>query len=133
MFTVIKWDPNSQFDDTTGGCQLMRQMDFKNPKFNRGLNFTVRNGEKWQDATIGEQLALTAAGETEAIGVASVTAVIKTKLEDVPEYVLENEHAPDARELNGLYDAMKDAYGDLCDWDSTVICVGFRLVKYLNQ
>lgn len=102
-----------------------RRLDFKEPCFNEGLNYTVRLGRKWADLSPGDVLDV---GETDGgiLGKALVRHITVSSLRDVPTDVLRNEHAPDARDYPGLYQAMERAYGeDKIEGSVIVTSIGF--------
>lgn len=99
-------------------------MDFLGPVFHQGLNVTVRKGPKWTSVVPGDELDL---AETNGSVMAQGRVVFvlggHTK-ESIPEYLLEFEHAPGARTLEGLCEGMDRAYGEN-NWEHDVTIVGF--------
>lgn len=106
----------------------MRRMAFVRPFFHPGLNFTIRLGEEWADLKVGEIIELD--GPCWCLGM--VTQVLKCRLMDIPNFVLEKEHDPDCRTFDGLIAVLREVYPELQEKEGeeieseVVTCIGFR-------
>ena len=113
----------------------MRRMAFRRPVFHPGLNFTVRPGEEWADLKVGEIIELD--GPCWCLGM--VTQVLKCRLMDIPNFVLEREHDPDCRTYSGLFNVLKETYPELQEKEAgeidyeIVTCVGFWVAVALGH
>jgi hypothetical protein len=105
---------------------------FNNPRFERGLNVTVRLGSKWNAYYYGNRSVDTfkvelATSEGETIGHGKIEYVELRYFTDIPPTILELEHDPACRNLRGLYDELKKAYGETFTVRSTVSVVYFTV------
>lgn len=120
----------------------MKNLEFLDPKFRQGENFTVRLGRKWLDVAIGEIVELVPVGLQigrfhRAMG--EITKLYHCRFVDCPEEVYKKEHDPTCRDFDGLLEAMKRAYPDDFSADKNgedienmiVTCVGFRVYQQL--
>jgi len=113
----------------------MQTLNFLNPLFKKGLNYTVRLGDKWRGININEFVWIGATGIGKSINaVAQIQKVIYCRLAEIPQEVLDNEHDADCHDWQGLLNAMKDAYPDYFkDKDGEIIentlvtCLGFYI------
>jgi hypothetical protein len=76
----------------------MLQLKFNKPIFHDGLN-TVLVEVAYADGTITRHLAL-------------IEEALEIPFVEIPETALQLEHDPSCQNLQGLYSAMKYAYGD---------------------
>ncbi len=83
---------------------------FQNPVFNDGLNVTVRNGDKWMKANIGDTLILKETGKPEEIKRAKLIGKGLFPAILVPQDLLSSEHDPACRNVFGLVEEMKRIY-----------------------
>lgn len=119
----------------------MNQMMFSNPVLKKGLNFTVRKGNKWAEVlNVGDQihcvcplgalpqaqLPLGEAQETEYIGMGKVTHVIECALKDLPSVVLKNEHDPRCQNPFGLFSTLQEVYEETFTDTTLVTAIGFE-------
>ena len=110
----------------------MKKLQFDNPIFRQGKNFTVRLGEKWK-----EQLHIGDFIEIEGWhGFAEIRCIHVCKLADIPEKILELEHDPFCRTWEGLVKILQKVYPTLNNIESeaieetTVTCLGFWLYQF---
>ena len=105
---------------------MQHELLFQNPVFNNGLNVTVRNGDKWMKANIGDSLVIKETGKDEVIETGTVVgkALLPAKL--VPESLLQYEHDSSCRNLVGLITEMKRIYSSFSE-DSMVTVLLFNL------
>lgn len=108
----------------------MQKLEFLNAEFRRGLNTTVRRGDKWATrVSPGDIVELHKAipGEqtTDKVGVAEVFSVQTYEcLDDIPDVVLRQEHDKTCQTKLGLIEAMDRAYPD--GWaDQTLTVISF--------
>lgn len=94
---------------------------------------TVRNGFKWADLKIGEQIELCVCLPTPqdhvVSGIGEVTELWFGRFEDIPARLIANEHEVQSRAYNGLYASMVRAYGETFSAKSPVTVVGYQRVK----
>lgn len=83
------------FDD----IQLPK-LRFLNPVHNKGINMTVRKGNKWLGVTKADVEGL---GERKIITFA-------IPFNEIRDYMLQFEHDPSCRKVSGLYNVMLEAY-----------------------
>lgn len=86
---------------------------FLEPVFHSGFNVTVRNGEKWMEAKVGDRLLLKKTGDDKVIHTAYLCGKAFMPFRMIPERWLAIEHDPKCRTLKGLLKhGMKPAYPD---------------------
>ena len=81
---------------------------FLNPVFNRGTNLTCRKGIKWANAT-GE-VPIFRTGTEDLYGYAKILDTQIIPFQFLEDEDLHLEHDPSCHTVNGLYDAMRQAY-----------------------
>lgn len=101
----------------------LRQLFFDNPVMRKGLNLTVRNGQKWHSHN-GETVALVDGFTGDIVETVTINTVVMT-FEEIPEWVLQFEHDPDSQNPDDLFYTMRGIYGDTFDVDSVVTLVFF--------
>ena len=84
----------------------MRTLQFKNPTFNKGLNCTVRRGNKWNKAC-GETVLITMYGAKREVKIIGIKSML---FKDIQNGDITYEHDPECRNVFGLYDVMKEVY-----------------------
>ncbi len=91
---------------------MQHELFFQNPIFRKGLNVSVRNGEKWMNANIGDELLIkeTDKDQTIAYGTLVGKALLPANL--IPKSLLKHEHDPSCRNLAGLLSEMHRVYSD---------------------
>ena len=102
----------------------MKELSFVNPKFNEGLNLTVRKGTKWDQVDYGEAVWLTNQSG-QIIGDAAITAKYVGPLNDMPETWLHHEHDPACRTVEGLVSVLRNIYGDFNPYRDAVVALMF--------
>lgn len=90
---------------------MLKQLLFSNPVFHDGINVTVRRGYKWADA-MGEVVDVVNTDGTGKPIMAQILGVLTTKLNTIPESILQHEHDPTCRTLHGIAKEMRNVYGD---------------------
>ncbi len=108
-----------------------RVLEFLNPKFNKGLNATIRNGLKWADAKPGEILNIRKTGSDVDIAVGRVLIAIgisipNSEIELLPQEWLNYEHDENCRTHAGLREAMDRAYG-VGKWGPEIVVLFFNV------
>jgi len=109
----------------------MQRMLFGNPVFKKGLNFTVRLGDKWKSLSIGEFIEIEGWS-----GFAEIRKLYICDLASIPPEVFQCEHDPACRDWASLVKVLKTVYPDLQDMDSekletqVITCVGFFLYSF---
>jgi len=75
------------------------------------MNVTVRNGNKWLKANVGDQLVIKKTGGEQIIYAGTVVGKAYIPFKMIPDTWLANEHDPDCRTREGLFlHGMKPAY-----------------------
>lgn len=104
----------------------MFELEFLNPTFKSGLNFTVRLGTKWKCRINPDDIV------SVPKGLAQIRKIYVCKLADIPTEVYENEHDNQCSTFEGLIKVLKTAYfEELKDFngeqleETTVTCIGF--------
>lgn len=94
----------------------MEPLLFTNPIFHKGLNLTVRRGEKWKDK-IGDVVIEDTNNPDYKIDGKIILTEPKTLnlLEKEPHKLLKLEHDPSCRNVDGLRKELKRVYGDIDD------------------
>jgi len=85
-------------------------MFFTNPVFHPGLNITVRNGDKWKKAEIGDTLLLKKRGTDHVIASATVMGHAFIPFPLIPKEWLLYEHDPACQNLGGLFAVISQSY-----------------------
>jgi hypothetical protein len=89
----------------------MKTIEFSNPVFKAGINFTVRLGEKWKEhLTINEFVFL---NSTHYLGI--IRRIITCPFGELPEEVIRNEHDTRCQSLDGLGRELKKVYPELLE------------------
>ena len=84
-----------------------------NNQFHVGLNVTVRNGTKYlSELEIGELVRLENLNNDLLAG-ANVHMMIVGPMISLPKDILDMEHDPKCRNINGLFEVMKHCYPDI--------------------
>ena len=115
---------------------LQHTLLFKNPVLRKGLNVTIRKGNKWMKETeIEDELNIYETGneglhQRLAHGKIIGKALIPYLL--IPEHWLGFEHDSSCENLQGLLKAMKTAYGETFSSEEYVTVVIFE-VDYLQE
>lgn len=95
---------------------------FLNPTFHPGLNVTVRDGNKWQKAHIGDTLRIKKTGSDKVIYNATVTGRAYVPFKLIPQEWLAYEHDPACRTRDGLLqNGMLPAYPDFNEEQYVII------------
>ena len=99
-------------------------LEFDNPEFIKGINYTIRLGTKWKDLVIPDDIVRI------PNGLAKIKVIHCCIIAEIPDYILDREHDEECRTLHGLIKVMKYCYPDLASLDSkqleetTVTCLG---------
>lgn len=107
---------------------MLKQLLFSNPVFHDGINVTVRRGYKWADA-MGEVVDVMNTDGTGEPIMAQILGVLTTKLNTIPESILQHEHDPKCRTLYGIAKEMRNVYGDDVKDDEAVTVLFFEFGK----
>lgn len=111
----------------------MELLKFKNPIFHDGLNVTVRLGTKWDkffykhNSNLDPKGVMLADENNNTVKPGVIEAVNVNYFTKISNATLKLEHDPLCRDLNGLYKAMKAAYGDRFTANSLVTIVFFSV------
>ena len=106
----------------------MKELKFSKAVFHKGLNFTVRLGEKWKElVSIGDYVHI------DGVGAGRIDEMYICKFENIPARVLELEHDEKCCTLDGLEKALWDVYyEDIMDGKMEghiFTCLGFRILR----
>ncbi|MFA5558896.1 MAG: hypothetical protein WDA59_05475 [Methanofastidiosum sp.] len=102
------------------------RLNFLNPEVQKGLNSTVRLGER-NEFQPGLELEIFETDKDVQISKAVVTEVKQKPYWKVTNYDLRFQHDIETRKLPGLEEAMIRAYGDKIKSDSIVTIVYFKV------
>lgn len=83
------------------------------------IQVTVRDGHKWNDIVycLPYIADIYKTGEEDRkLGEATIVGKMVLNADDIPDEVLKLEHSPSCRTADGLFAAMRRAYGE--DWES---------------
>ncbi len=88
------------------------KLEFQNPVFFDPplTQLTVRKGEKWSRRVSPGTIVTVAETGGEDLGEVEITAVLLTRLADIPLSILEREHDPSCRTYSGLVSEMQRVY-----------------------
>jgi len=106
----------------------MKEIRFQNPIFKDGLNVTVRTGHR--NYEIGELVKIQ--NTTADVEIHNKTAKVLflhvCKFQDIPQWILDNEHDPSCRNWSGLKRVMKLIYPDM-NIEDIITCIGFMFME----
>lgn len=108
---------------TVGGESF--PLKFKNPSFSKGLNFTVRVGEKWEKDLVGKVLPIVD-DEGISLGHGVVTHQMKCAAADIPPFVFSKQHDKSSKNPIVLMDLLRAIYGGHINGSTHLICIGFE-------
>lgn len=91
--------------------------------FNKGLNVTVRRGDTWMKANVGDSLLLKKLGENPILAIGMVLAKAYLSFWMIPEEWLKYQHDPEARTRKGLYAEMLKTYPDFKAYEWVTILI----------
>jgi len=111
-----------------GDAILPKTLDFKRLEFKKGLNFTVRIGDKWaKPMLVGKVLPMQDSDEQQ-IGNAVITHVMTCSLADIPPFVFTKLHDGICRNPIVLMDVLRGIYGSDVSGASSAVVIGFEPV-----
>ena len=109
---------------------MQHEILFQRPVFNKGLNVTVRNGDKWMKAEIGDTLLLKGTREDgDAIDTGKIGTIVAKALlpaDMVPDAFLLYEHDPYCRTQAELLSELERVYPGFSS-DNLVTVLLFRI------
>jgi len=108
--------------------KMAHYLEFINPAVKEeGENLTVRLGNKWfEKAKMDDLLLIVIPGKKDVLSICRVTWIATISFKDISESMLEYEHDPACRTMDGLRKAMKLAYGEKFQEDSQVTLLFFK-------
>lgn len=102
------------------------KLKFIKPAFAPSLiNCTTRLGNKWTSLAGSDVEVCDTKGNV--IFESKITHTLTKRFIDIKENEIENQHSKETRTLSGLFDAMKEAYGEDFYADSLVTIVHFSV------
>lgn len=99
---------------------------FSNPVFHEGVNVTVRKGDKWMKANVGDTLLIKDASKNQLVANGMLVGQAYLPLLLIPEVWLTFEHDPGCRNRAGLFAELKRIYPDVTK-DTWVTVLLFKL------
>ncbi len=102
------------------------RLNFLHPEVQKGLNSTVRLGDR-DEYQPGVELEIYETGAETPIATGIVTEVKKKPYWKVTHYDIRFQHDKETRNLKGLWEAMVRAYGEKIDRDSIITIVYFKV------
>lgn len=111
--TAIK-SSTAEITPTSGHQKLSgRQILFKNPVQQAGVNLTVRRGSKWLNICAGTDLSIQRTGdEGKEVAAGVVVGTVSMKFNEIHEGMISLEQDKGCQTIDGLTKAMFDAYPD---------------------
>lgn len=110
----------------------VNNLEFIDPEFHKGLNTTVRLGEKWMSRVdIGDAVWLVdvnAPGKDSIVGSGDIKGKMVVPFMYIPQDLLMFEHDSSCKTLAGLYRAMKRAYKDRFNENSICTVLLFEMM-----
>lgn len=105
---------------------------FQYPVFeDYGVQVTVRNGNKWNETITRLPQRVTVKGVNGELSKPAdvLGKMVLHSVDAIPQHILDLEHDPTCRNLDGLKKVLKGVYGD--DWksDSEVTVLFFRFME----
>lgn len=110
----------------------MKTLLFINPELRKGLNVTVRRGDKWmKEVTVGDVVNIEETITRGPYGQATIVGKAYIPFVLIPQGWLYHEHDHTCTNLQGLFDAMIRAYPDFGAGEMTTVLL-FKMV-YRNE
>jgi len=111
-----------------GDAILPKSLDFKRLEFKKGLNFTVRIGDRWaKPGLLGKVLPMNDDDEQQ-IGNAVITHVMVCSLADIPKFIFTKHHDGICANPIVLMDVLRGIYGQEVSGASVAVVIGFEPV-----
>ena len=107
---------------------MEHELLFSNPVFHEGVNVTVRKGDKWMKANVGDTLIIKDVGKNQQVAKGTLVGQAYLPLLLIPESWLAFEHDPGCRNRAGLFAELKRVYPDFTK-DSWVTVLLFNLQR----
>lgn len=107
---------------------MEHELLFSNPVFHDGVNVTVRKGDKWMKANVGDTLLIKETGKNQQIAKGTLVGQAYLPLLLIPEVWLTFEHDPGCRNRAGLLAELKKNYPNVTK-DTWVTVLLFKLEK----
>jgi hypothetical protein len=90
------------------------------------LFVTVRYGQDWSDLDVDQEVGLRENGSS-TIVVAKVEFIAKARLKDIPQAILDLEHDPVCRTLEGLTTVLEEFYPRRVRMDQVFTIIGYKV------
>lgn len=94
---------------------MQYELFFQNPVFHKGLNVTIRNGDKWMRADINDYLLIKEEGKNAIIATSILVGKALLPAYLIPEDLLKYDHDPACRNLANLFSEMRRMYPDFSE------------------
>ena len=108
---------------------MQHEMLFVNPVFNEeGLNVTVRAGDKWMEANVGDELICKDTDTYEVLRRATIVGKAYIPCDLISETWLKFEHDPNCMDYPGLFRVMKEVYPNFTE-NSLVTVIFFKILN----
>lgn len=100
---------------------MEHELLFMNPVFHPGMNVTVRNGDKWMKANVGDRLIIKETDKKDVLKHGRVVGKAHIPFKMVPEKWLDYEHDPSCHTYDGLLNEMKRVYSGFSEENYVVV------------
>ncbi len=106
---------------------MQHELLFINPVFHKGINVTVRNGDKWMKAGVNDEVVIKKTGNDQVIYTATVVGKAYIPFKLISDEWLMKEHDPNCQNREGLLlYGMKPAYPNFTE-DNYVTVLFFNI------
>lgn len=107
---------------------MEHEIFFQNPVFQNGINVTVRYGTKWMEKSeIGDTLTIKETGKKDIIAKGLIINKDAFVANQIKDGLLEFEHDPACRNIDGLLEELKRVYPDFINID--IVTVLFFVIR----
>jgi hypothetical protein len=108
---------------------MKHKLEFLNPTFHKGLNVTVRLGNKWyKNAHVQDEIQICRADSNMPLAEGVIVGLKYVNFKEITIRDLLNEHDPECRTPGGLAFAMMGAYDEF-SLDDDVTVIEFEIQK----
>ena len=110
---------------------MKHEMFFQNPVFDEIVNVTVRKGTDWLEKTkAGDSLIIRRIGDNRIIAEGIITIRETFIAHRIPKVILNLEHDPSCRDIDGLLNALKRFYPNFKSDDIVTVIMFVIIARY---
>lgn len=114
-----------------GSNNIPKALEFGKLVFKKGLNWTVRVGDKWAKPEIMGQILPITDQDGVSAGTGVITHMMVCNAADIPKCVFTDEHDKACKNPIVLMDTLRKIYGNEVNGSTQVVCIGFE--PYLDS